>query len=87
MSFLCPLDLVAFVFEVHLTSPLPLWKCRAVPVQPLQLEDDKEFPPLSRPPEPVIMFSRKEFPPLRTCLKSQKSRKWKKDFKEVHKGV
>ncbi|XP_019103597.1 uncharacterized protein LOC104887647 isoform X3 [Beta vulgaris subsp. vulgaris] len=59
----------------------------AVPVQPLQLEDDKEFPPLSRPPEPVIMFSRKEFPPLRTCLKSQKSRKWKKDFKEVHKGV
>ncbi|KAL2897867.1 Terminal uridylyltransferase cid1, partial [Bienertia sinuspersici] len=39
---------------------------------PLLLEDDKEFPPLCRPPEPVITLNKKEFPPLRACLKSQK---------------
>ncbi|XP_021737950.1 uncharacterized protein LOC110704474 [Chenopodium quinoa] len=52
-----------------------------VPVQPLQLADDSEFPPLSRPPEPVITLNKKEFPPLRACLKSQKKGKWKSVFK------
>lgn len=58
-----------------------------VPVQPLPLADDKEFPPLHRPSEPVITINKKEFPPLRACLRSQKRTKWKKDFSGAEGGI
>ncbi|XP_021758199.1 uncharacterized protein LOC110723179 [Chenopodium quinoa] len=78
------LDLVSDPTTVTVLEDQDLSKSEekmVVPVQPLQLADDSEFPPLSRPPEPVITLNKKEFPPLRACLKSQKKGKWKSVFK------
>ncbi|KAJ8437283.1 hypothetical protein Cgig2_010108 [Carnegiea gigantea] len=55
-------------------------------VQPLELRDEKEFPPLGQPAKPEIMLNKKEFPPLALSLKLEKRGKWKKNFKEVRKG-
>uniref|UniRef100_A0A7C9E525 Polynucleotide adenylyltransferase n=1 Tax=Opuntia streptacantha TaxID=393608 RepID=A0A7C9E525_OPUST len=57
-----------------------------IPVQPLELRDEKEFPPLGLPAKPEIMLNKKEFPPLCLSLKLEKRGKCKKNFKEVHKG-
>jgi len=56
-----------------------------IPVQPLELRDEKEFPPLGLPAKPEIMLNKKEFPPLCLSLKLEKRGKCKKNFKEVHK--
>ncbi|XP_057521248.1 uncharacterized protein LOC130801417 [Amaranthus tricolor] len=50
-------------------------------VQPPQLKDDQEFPPLSRSAEAVITIDKKEFPPLCAYSRSHKSKKGTKDFK------
>ncbi|KAK9682685.1 hypothetical protein RND81_10G089100 [Saponaria officinalis] len=56
-------------------SPSESQEKMVVPVPALQLTDESEFPPLSRPERPVITLSKKEFPPLRACLRSQKRSK------------
>lgn len=57
-----------------------------VVLQPLELKDEKEFPPLGPPAKPEIMLSKKEFPPLGLSSKLEKRGKWKKSFKEDQKG-
>ncbi|KAJ8442678.1 hypothetical protein Cgig2_003722 [Carnegiea gigantea] len=58
-----------------------------VMMQPLQLKDEKEFPPLSSlrpaPARPGIKYSKKEFPPLGTVVKVEKKGQRKKNFKEA----
>ncbi|KNA20218.1 hypothetical protein SOVF_054040 [Spinacia oleracea] len=75
------LDLVVDPTTVAVLEDQESSKSEEKMVKPLELADDNEFPPLSRPPEPVITLNKKEFPPLRASLKSQKKGKWKKDFK------
>ena len=56
-------------------------------MQPLQLKDEKEFPPLSSlrpaPARPGIRYNKKDFPPLGTVVKSEKKGEWKRNFKEA----
>lgn len=73
--------------EVDKQEPSKSEEKPVVMMQPLQLKDEKEFPPLSSlrpaPARPGIKYNKKEFPPLGTVVKAEKKGQRKKNFKEA----